>query len=259
MSGALEGRVALVTGGGTGIGAAISARLADEGARVLVGQRTPQTAEAAARRLAAPGRDLDVAVADLADPDACTGLVERCVERFGGLDILVNNAAVTGPGALRPLLDCDDGWLDRVVGVNLSAAFRCAREAARHMVAAGTPGVIINVGSVAAYAAQRHATAYTATKAGMLGLTRGLAFELAPYNIRSVYVAPGDIALDESAGAPAPPPELSAPQRWWERHTPLGRRGHPDDVASMVAYLCSAEAGFVTGASILVDGGWLSY
>ncbi|MEV4136987.1 SDR family oxidoreductase [Dactylosporangium sp. NPDC049742] len=255
----LAGRVALVTGGGSGIGAAISARLADEGAHVLVGQRTPQTAAAAASRLAAPHRSLDVAVADLADAASCRALVARCVERFGGIDILVNNAAVTGPGASRPLLDCDDEWLDRVVGVNLTAAFRCSREAARCMVARGTPGVIVNIGSVAAYAAQHHATAYTTTKAGMLGLTRGLAFELAPHNIRAVHVAPGDIALDERAGTPAPPPELSEPQRWWERHTPLGRRGHPDDVASMVAYLCSAEAGFVTGASILVDGGWLSY
>jgi NAD(P)-dependent dehydrogenase (short-subunit alcohol dehydrogenase family) len=258
-TGRLAGRVALVTGGGSGIGAAISARLADEGAKVLVGQRTPQTAAAAADRLVAPGRELDVAVADLAIAQQCTWLVQRCVERFGGIDILVNNAAVTGPGASRPLLDCDDEWLDRTVNVNLSAAFRCSREAARHMIDAGRPGVIINVGSVAAYAAQRHATAYSATKAGLLGLNQGLAFELAPHGIRSVYVAPGDIALDENAGAPALPPELSSPQRWWERHTPLGRRGHPADVASMVAYLCSDEASFVTGTSILVDGGWLSY
>jgi NAD(P)-dependent dehydrogenase (short-subunit alcohol dehydrogenase family) len=153
----LSGRVALVTGGTTGIGAAITGRLADLGAAVLAGRLADDGTGSA---LDAPNREIEVFTGDLAQPAACTEIVEACVRRFGRIDVLVNNAAVTGPPALAPFLDAGDEHLDRVIDVNLKAAFRCAREAARRMDGAG---VIVNVGSVAAYAAQQHAAAYAAS------------------------------------------------------------------------------------------------
>lgn len=242
----LGGKAAVVTGGTTGIGAAITSRLAAEGARVVAGRFDASQPSFDARD------DVYVFTGDLRKPVACVEVVRACVERFGQIDVLVNNAAVTGGPALAPFLEADDEHLDAVIDVNLKAAFRCAREAARLMRAGG---VIVNIGSVAAYAAQSEAAAYVASKAGLLGLTRSLALELAPYGIRAVFIAPGDIDTDASRDLGGP----TADERPWQRRTPLGRRGHPEDVAAAVAFACSDDASFVTGASLVVDGGWLAY
>lgn len=251
----LSGRVALVTGGGTGIGAAISGQLADCGATVVLAQSTQARADEAARRLSTAGRAISGAGGDLGQAAQCRRLVGEVLARHGRIDILVNNAAVTGPPAVGAFLDVTDEHLDRLVDVNLKAAFRCGQEAARDMSTRGS-GVIVNVSSVGAYAAQHQASAYVASKAGLNGLTRGMAFELAPLGIRVVGVAPGDI--DVSTGS-ADPAVVRDREHWWERTTPLGRRGTPADIGSVVAFLCSDAAGFVTGETVVVDGGWLSY
>jgi NAD(P)-dependent dehydrogenase (short-subunit alcohol dehydrogenase family) len=256
MSGRLEGKVALVTGGGTGIGAGISARLATEGAAVMIGQRTEAELQPALAALRRGGHEIDGAAADLATGDGCRALVGACVARHGRIDILVNNAAVTGTPAVVAFLDSDDQHLDAVIDLNLKAAYRCAREAGRHM-AAGGGGVIVNIASVAAHAAQIDAAAYVASKAGLVGLTRSLAFELARHGIRAVAVSPGDIVTQ--AGAAIAERRAAPDEALWQRRTPLGRRGRPDDIASVVAFLCSSDAGFVTGTEVLVDGGWLAY
>jgi NAD(P)-dependent dehydrogenase (short-subunit alcohol dehydrogenase family) len=255
----LRDRVALVTGGGTGIGAAISGLLADRGARVVIGQPTAELAEACAAQIReGTQRDVVGVGADLRTAAACSELVAACVERHGRLDILVNNAAVVGVPALGDIFEFDDGQLDDIVDVNLKAVFRCSRHAARSMRAHGS-GVIVNVTSVGAYAAQDRASAYVATKAAVAGLTRGLAFELAPHGIRVVAVAPGDIDLAAAPGRPDVNAYDELPSQWWSRRAPLGRRGNPADIANAVAFLASDEASYVTGQSLIVDGGWLSY
>ena len=244
--GTLDGRVALVTGGGTGIGASISARLAAEGALVAIGQRT--VAEIEQAMAAGLGAAAGLAV-DISTREGCRTLVADVVERFGRIDILVNNAAVTGPPAVGSFAEFDDDRLDLLIDVNLKAPFRCAREALPHM-AAGS--VVINIASVAAYAAQVDAAAYVMSKAGLVGLTRALGFELAPRGIRVVHVSPGDIMT-------GPGPDVSADDQPWARRTPLGRRGRPEDVSAAVAWLCSSDASFITGSGVVVDGGWISY
>lgn len=227
-------RIAIVTGGDGGIGSAIVDRLRADGLTVFA---------------ATEGRY------DLAVGDACRGLVADCLAEFGGVDVLVNNAAVTGPVALMTIEECTDERFDHILAVNLAAAFRCARAAVASMRARGG-GVIINIGSVAAFAAQRNAIAYATSKAGLLGLTRGLAVDLAVDDIRAVFVAPGDIDTGGGSGSTDSAPGA---ERAWTRATPLGRRGEPADVAGLASYLCSPDASFVTGTSFAVDGGWLAY
>ncbi|WP_432993985.1 SDR family NAD(P)-dependent oxidoreductase [Dactylosporangium sp. CA-233914] len=245
----LVNKVAVVTGGATGIGAGIVERLADDGAEVVLGALSAEEGQAAAARLTGPaGRTIVAVGADLATAAGCRALVEAAVRHRGRIDILVNNAGVTGPAAAAPFGEYDDARLDAVVDVNLKAPFRLARDALPYM-AAGS--VIVNVTSVAAFAAQADASAYVAAKAGLAGLTRALGFELAGRGIRAVHVAPGDIRVRPDGPAPGDGP--------FDRATPLGRRGVPGDVAAAVAWLCTPEASFVTGTGLLVDGGWTSY
>jgi 3-oxoacyl-[acyl-carrier protein] reductase len=249
----LDGRVALVTGGGTGIGAAISLRLAALGAAVAVHQRTTGKAMPTVDAIRRDGGVAEPVAADLRTLEGCRQAVEDCVGALGGLDVLVNNAAVTGPRAITPVLELDDERLQEIVAVNLTSAIRCAQLAAREMPEGG---VIVNIGSVAGYAAQPGCAAYAATKAGLIGLTRGLGLDLAERGIRAVHVAPGDIATDTSSDSDYAAERVAQPFR---RDTPLGRRGTPEEIANVVGFLCTDEAAFVTGSSILVDGGFLAY
>jgi NAD(P)-dependent dehydrogenase (short-subunit alcohol dehydrogenase family) len=250
---ALEGRVALVTGGGTGIGRAISQRLAELGACVAVHQRTSERASDSVAAIRRAGGAAEPVIADLSSLEGCRETVEGCLAVFGRIDILVNNAAVTGPAALTPVLELDDERLSEIIAVNLTAVIRCSQHAARAMDGGG---VIVNVGSVAGYAAQPGGAVYVATKSALIGLTRALALDLAERGIRAVHIAPGDIATATSSGDDFLEERRAQP---YARVTPLGRRGTPEEVAALVGFVCSDDAGFITGSSIVADGGLLAY
>lgn len=254
-----EGRVVLVTGGGTGIGAGISTLFARRGASVIICQPTHEEAQDCAASLFLQEQVAVEAIgSDLSSADGCRRLIDTCVQRHSRIDVLVNNAAITGPPAVGDFFEFPDTQLDAIVDVNLKAPFRCSRHAAQHMRRQGS-GVIVNIASVGAYAAQHRATAYVASKAGVTGLTRGMAFELAPHGIRVVAVAPGDIDLEPASdGALGNPYDLQS-REWWTRRAVLGRRGSPRDVALAIAFLASDEASYITGETLLVDGGWLAY
>lgn len=252
----LEGKVAIVTGGGTGIGRGIANVLASRGAKLLLVQRRLEPAALAAAELGVSRAE--AMSADISDPGAAAAIVERAVEHFGRADILVNNASLTGKPAVGGALTSDPAHVDAVVDINLKGTFYCSQAMARRLVADGRPGSIVHISSVGGYAAQEQAALYCATKAAQISLARSLALELAPYGIRVNCVAPGDIRTGASENIVDELKESGSSGKYL-RITPLGRRGSPEEVGAAVAFLVSDEASFITGATLLVDGGFLAY
>lgn len=245
MTSNLSGKVALVAGGSRSIGAAIVRRLAREGAAVAFtyANADDRAAAVVAAVEAAGGKALAIK-ADSADPQASRDAVERTVATFGGLDILVNNAGIMMPGAEK---DPDVGSFDRMIAVNVRAYWVFAQAAERHMKSGSR---IIVIGSNAAQTVRfPGATFYTMTKAAVAGLTRGLARDLGARGITVNTVQPGPTETDLIPGDGAIA----------ERVRPLiavGRMGKDEEIASFVAYLAGPEAGYITGASLTIDGGY---
>ena len=256
--GPLAGRVALVTGGGTGIGRGIVRSLVLAGASVVLGQRRGELARAYAEELSTSDFHATGTTLDVRDRAGVRAAVKLAVETYGGLDILVNNAAITGTPAVKLFLDTTDEHLDLLLGVNLRGAYVCAQEAARTMVAQGRGGVIVHISSVGAFAGQEGATVYCATKAGLTGLTQAMALEMAPHGIRVVTVAPGDVATEASENIRSDVVERGASGTYL-RQTPLGRQGQPQEIGDVVAFVASDAASFITGTTVVVDGGFLAY
>ncbi|GAB3585156.1 SDR family oxidoreductase [Amycolatopsis endophytica] len=246
-------RTALVTGGATGIGAGITWRLAAERMKVFVVQRSEEDASMGRKHFAEhPFAELiEVGAHDLATGAGCRDAVAECVRRFGRLDILVNNAGVSGYAAFGPVESGDDELIDRIIDTNLKAPLRLARESFSQLVV--NEGVVVNISSIAEFQAQRDVPAYVASKAGLGGLTRALACDLAEYGVRVVGIAPGDVetrasrAEDYVAAAGA------------VKETPLGFVAEPEDVANLVAWLVSGRARYITGTTIVMDGGRTAY
>ena len=241
----LAGKVALVTGGSRGIGAAIARRLARDGAAVAVTYNaSPEKAEAVVREIeAAGGRALAVR-ADSADVGAVRNAVATTVETFDGIDVLVNNAGILVLGTVDQY-SIDD--FDRMVAVNVRAVFVAVQEAARHLKPGGR---VINIGSMVADRTMGFpgVSVYGMTKAAVASLTRGLAIDLAPRGITVNNVQPGPTETDMN---PKDGPHYDLVVNM----LPVKRAGTADEIAGMVSYLASAEAAFVTGASLTIDGG----
>ena len=246
MNPTLEGKRALVTGGSRGIGAAIVKRLAQEGASVaLTYVSKPEQAEDVAQAARALGVRAIAIRADSTDPEAVVAAVEQTVAELGGIDILVNNAGIALSAAID---DCGLEDFERIVAVNLRAVFVATQAAVRHM---GSGGRIVMMGSCNAERVPFGGTAfYAMTKAGLVGLVKGLARDLGPRGITVNTIQPGPIDTDMNPADGAFAPKLL-------EITALPRYGSADEVAAMVAYLAGPEAGYVTGASLAIDGGFM--
>jgi 3-oxoacyl-[acyl-carrier protein] reductase len=253
----LKGKVALITGGGTGIGKGIARCFVREGAAVVLAQRRLDQAEAIATEIRALGGRATAFQCDVSSRKQVRALIEHTLQEFNVIDILVNNAAVTGLPAISRFLDCTDEFWDQVLSVNLKGTFICSQEAALHMVSR-RKGSILNISSVGAFAAQQGAAAYCASKAGMTGLTKAMALELAPFGIRVNAIAPGDVVVEKNQEIRQELLDLEVDPAYL-RHTPLGRRGQPEEIGEAAVFLASDEASFVHGATLVVDGGFLIY
>jgi 3-oxoacyl-[acyl-carrier protein] reductase len=242
------GKVVLVTGAQRGIGRAIAVRFAAAGADVALNYLDDKAAtESAAAEILALGRRATTIAADIGKPEEARRLVADAERALGPIAVLVNNAAIF-PRA--PFLELTEATWDAVLDTNLKATFVCAQEAARRMVAAGRPGAIINISSGAPYRGSMRATAYMASKLGIVGLTRGMARELAPHGIRVNAIAPGvtNTAMPRLGNTEEGLAALA-------RSNPSGRLAEPEDIADVVVFLATDDARHLVGQLIHVNGG----
>lgn len=240
----IEGKVAVVTGGAGGIGRGIAQCLLQAGARVVVASRTTADLEET-RRLLSPFGDITTKVCDVSDSSAVGALMEHSLARFGALDILACSHGVHHPG--HSILDhAAEAW-HQTIAVNLTGTFLCGQAAARAMVERGCKGRIINVSSTAALASVANECAYDASKGGVQALTRAMSLDLAEYGITVNAVAPGFI---KTRMIRSPDPEAVGPVV-----NPLGRLGAPEDVGTAVVWLADPQSSYVTGTTLVVDGG----
>ena len=243
-------RVVVVTGAARGIGLACAERFAADGDAVLLVDRDQAAGEAAAARLADKGAAVAFHAADLAVSAEVGPIVDRAVEAFGRIDVLVNNAGIS-PQA--DVFDLTEDQFDQVMAINLKAVFLLTQAAARWMRDQGTGGAIVNLSSVNAVLNIPDRLAYCVSKAGVSQLTRNCAIALAPFGVRVNAIGPGTIATEMAAGAGVSPEMLRAVQA----RTPLGRLGQPEEIAAIAAFLASDQASYVTGQTLYADGGRL--
>jgi NAD(P)-dependent dehydrogenase (short-subunit alcohol dehydrogenase family) len=243
----LRDKVAIVTGGASGIGKAICVAFAREGARVAVADIDGQKAEAVAAELAAQSDAFSVRT-DVTSSASANEMARKVDQRFGRIDILVNNVGVR---IVKPFLDHSDEDWNIMLATNLTGPFLCARAVVPYMQRGGS-GRIINTASIASFVGRPNRVAYVSAKSGLLGMTRALAIDLGASGITVNALAPGSINSPMNAS------QAADHDHDWGKETPVGRWGTPEDVANAAVFLALDESSYVTGAELKVDGGWVS-
>jgi NAD(P)-dependent dehydrogenase (short-subunit alcohol dehydrogenase family) len=244
----MNNRIALVTGGASGIGFATAKLLAERGYRVALGDRNRQMLETAMAELASAGHDVFGVELDVADRADCVRRMTAVRDEFGAISVVVNCAGVAGKSNVGDE-NSGDGW-DRNIGINLTGSYNVVAACIDQLKASGN-GVIINISSVVAMRSGLAEVGYASSKGGVLALTRQLCRELAPFGIRVNCIAPGYIETPMLQG------NLGNMQAWMDIHCPMKRLGQPHEIAEAVAFLVSDAASYITGAILPVDGGYL--
>ena len=250
MASDLKGKVAIVTGGSSGMGRASALALAERGASIVVAARSAARGQEVVNGLTSAGRDALFVETDVSSVGSCRALVRRTVEALGRVDILVNCA---GTWSLASALEVTEEEWDRQFAVNVKGAFFCAQAVIPQMVERGS-GKIINIASVASFAGFPGASLYCATKGALATLTKALATEFAASGVNINSIAPGNVETPFNAHLMADPDHYKT----CVDNTPAGRNGKPEDIAPAVVFLASDESSYMHGACMIIDGGWLA-
>jgi NAD(P)-dependent dehydrogenase (short-subunit alcohol dehydrogenase family) len=252
----LKGKIAVITGGGRGIGQAIAFAFAKAGAKVVITSRKAPDLEATAAEIKAFGGEAFPLPAHLGKTEEIKKMVNTVMDKFGRIDILVNNAGASP--AMGSVLECDERLWDKLMDINLKGAYFISQTVANIMVKQGG-GKIINIASVDGFNPEPGLSIYSISKAGMRMITRAFASELISYNIQVNTIAPGPIStkMMDSHWGHLPPEEAQKVKEAVEKMLPSGRIGNPDEIAGAALYLASAASNYTTGAEIIIDGGLL--